>query len=31
MENNEAERSLREVVVKRKISYGMRSKAGSKA
>ncbi len=31
LENNEAERSLREIVVKRKISYGTRSEAGSKA
>ena len=31
LENNEAERSLREIVVKRKISYGTRSETGSKA
>ena len=31
LENNEAERSLREVVLKRKISYGTRGEAGSRA
>ena len=31
LENNEAERSLREVVLKRKISYGTRSATGSRA
>ena len=31
LENNEAERSLREIVVKRKVSYGTGSEAGSKA
>jgi hypothetical protein len=31
LENNEAERSLREVVLKRKISYGTRSASGSRA